>query len=208
MTEKWLPIPGWEGLYEVSDHGRVRSLPRVRNTRWGPRLMGKTRLLKQSSTRTPGYFTVPLTRNAATKVHLVHRLVAMAWLPAPEPDQSLCRHLDDNPLNNHASNLAWGTASDNMRDAVRNGGNHNTRKTHCPKGHPYSGKNLAFQREGNWGRKCRACARDKARRERREAAQRRANCGAPTAAGTPCKRPSPCYLHNELTAAAAQQQAA
>ena len=63
MTEKWLPIPGWEGLYEVSDHGRVRSLPRVRNTRWGPRLMGKTRLLKQSSTRTPGYFTVPLTRN-------------------------------------------------------------------------------------------------------------------------------------------------
>jgi hypothetical protein len=66
------------------------------------------------------YPTVSLKVNGKFKPVQVHKIVAYAWHGAPQPGQ-LCRHLDDNKLNWHADNLAWGTAQDNADDAKRNG---------------------------------------------------------------------------------------
>jgi hypothetical protein len=104
--ETWRAVPGREGEYEVSDIGRVRSLPRER-TRGG--------VLKMPlSTR--GYRRVNLRGKA---VH-VHQLVLEAFV-GPKPAGLEARHLDDDRLNNLASNLAWGTRKENYDDAVRHG---------------------------------------------------------------------------------------
>lgn len=120
-SEKWLPVVGWEGLYEVSDQGRVRSLPR--QTRTGRR-GGKLLSLRSVST---GAHVVLLCDSGRKRFVHVYRLVAEAFLgPAPGPDTEV-RHLDDNRLDSRLVNLAYGSRSDNMVDAVRNG-RHNKAK--------------------------------------------------------------------------------
>lgn len=114
MAERWAPVPGYEGFYEVSDRGRVRSLDRwVR--RGGGTQFWRGRVLRQQE-RT-GYRAVTLQRDGR-RTFRVHRLVAMAFVGGDGP---VCRHLDGNPLNNSADNLAWGTSSDNSEDSRRHG---------------------------------------------------------------------------------------
>lgn len=87
-----------------------------------------------------------------TKVaHLV-----LAAFVGPRPVDLQCCHEDDNPYNNALVNLRWGTASDNMRDRLRNGNNPWLNKTHCPSGHEYTDDNTRFYR-GH--RRCKACWR-------------------------------------------------
>ena len=88
----------------------------------------------------------------------VHHLVLEEFDgPRPTPDHKGL-HRDDDPYNNHASNLYWGTMSDNALDRVRNGNDVNARKTQCDRGHPLAGPNLA-----PWSKKtqrhCLACNR-------------------------------------------------
>lgn len=68
-----------------------------------------------------GYRFVRLHVNKRPSSNTVHRLVAIAFLPAPEPHQAVVRHLDGDPSNNNVGNLAWGTQADNMADCVRHG---------------------------------------------------------------------------------------
>jgi len=86
----------------------------------------------------------------------VHSLVALAFL-GPRPPGIQARHLDDDVLNNVASNLTYGTASDNGHDAVRNGRNRNANKSKCPTGHAYEGNNLYVIPSRPNARYCRRC---------------------------------------------------
>lgn len=122
--ETWRPVVGWEGRYEVSDRGRVRSTLRGVIT---PQING-------------GYLNVGLFRGTRRTWARVHRLMAQAFLE-PRPGEDIVRHLDGNPLNNRLDNLAWGTTSDNLRDQVRHGTHSRTRRTHCPSGHEYTPEN-------------------------------------------------------------------
>ena len=101
--EIWLPIEGYTGLYEVSDQGRVRSL------NYG--CTGRTQVLKPEML-IHGYLRVGLSKNGKTKHHLVHRLVAQAFLANPEGLEQV-NHRDENKANNAVSNLEWCTAKEN-----------------------------------------------------------------------------------------------
>lgn len=154
-TETWIAVPGYEGIYEVSDQGHVRSLDHVIVTKRGVARRIPGGELKLS---TGLYWRVTLSdapRPARTMP--IHHLVLEAFV-GPRPDGMVARHLDDNRDNNRLSNLTYGSLSDNSRDAVRNGVHPYARKTHCPKGHPYEGDNLYLAPSGN--RKCRACRAD------------------------------------------------
>jgi len=114
VSENWQPVPGYEGLYEVSDLGHVRSFPRV--TRSGVR-GGK--ILKPYPRR-DGYLEVYLYKEPRRKVSkIVHRLVLEAFIgPCPEGHEAL--HGGNSKTDNRLENLKWGTRSQNMgEDRVR-----------------------------------------------------------------------------------------
>lgn len=109
--ENWLPIAGYEGLYEVSDLGRVRSLVR-RNNRWKPGV------LKPRKDRR-GYLHVRLYKDGKVKDMSVHRLVAEAFIPNPLNLETV-NHKDENKQNNAGSNLEWMSVADNINYGTRN----------------------------------------------------------------------------------------
>lgn len=157
-AEEWRAIPGYEGIYEVSDLGRVRSLARI--DAQGNRRSGK---VLSPDVRPSGHLRVTLSLDGRTKRRWVHHLVLTEFVGPRPPDTEAC-HNDGNPANNTSSNLRWDTKSANALDRVRHGNNHNANKTHCPKGHPYIASNT-YQNSSGW-RLCRACrlAREKAKR--------------------------------------------
>jgi hypothetical protein len=114
MTEGWLPVVGFEGIYEVSDHGRVRCIPAR-----GGRAAGY--ILKLSLNRPGGYLKTDMSGGGkrVTNVH-VHKLVLTAFV-GPCPAGMECRHLDSNPTNNHLSNLQWASHATNEADKVPRG---------------------------------------------------------------------------------------
>ncbi|MEM7806504.1 MAG: NUMOD4 motif-containing HNH endonuclease [Planctomycetota bacterium] len=118
-NEVWKPVPGYEQAYDVSDLGRVRSLDRFVNGRWGTqRVHG--RLLKQPRGQA-GYPEVCLHDGAGgQRRHSVHQLVLAAFV-GPMPPEHVCRHLDGSRDNNRLSNLAYGTQADNANDRESHG---------------------------------------------------------------------------------------
>lgn len=165
MEERWLPVAGYVGIYEVSDRGRVRSVDRV--TSHGNRLRG--RLLKERPLPN-GRPRVSLAYNARTVDAYPYRLVLEAFIgPCPQGMEAL--HWDDNHNNNHLSNLRWGTRTDNMRDMSRNGGG-NAGLTHCPSGHPYSAENTYVYPGARKHRACRECMRRHSRDKKTRAMER------------------------------------
>jgi hypothetical protein len=87
----------------------------------------------------------------------MHILVLEAFV-GPRPAGMEGCHWDDDPTNNHLSNLRWDTRSANARDAVRNGRNQGKNKTHCPRGHELIGANIVAGAIKRGWRQCRACA--------------------------------------------------
>lgn len=108
--ENWKDITGFEGIYQVSDEGRVRSLDRKDN-------IGVTRKgrILVTQKRPNGYLCVHLSKNGKTKWFLVHRLVAEAFVENQNSDYTIVNHIDNNPVNNFASNLEWTTYKGNMQ---------------------------------------------------------------------------------------------
>lgn len=151
--ERWLPIAGWEDLYEVSDLGRVRSL-KGRNG-WG--YYDKVTVLKPRVGK-QGYFMVRLWRDGIPTTKMVHRLVAWTFL-GPRPKHLEIRHLDDHKLNNQLTNLVYGTRSENKQDSVRNGIHPESNKTHCPYNHEYTPENTYRTPSRPNARFCRKCTR-------------------------------------------------
>lgn len=174
-TEKWLPVVGYEGAYEVSDHGRVRSLDRQvsagNSPYWIKGLVRRTHVLPN------GYEHIVLKMLGKKKNQYVHRLVAIAFCDGYE-DGLEVMHADGNRLNNWASNLSWGTRSANIDDQVRHGTHANAIKTHCPQGHGYTPENTYSPSANRGWRECRVCIgrriesrRARTRAERRAATQ-------------------------------------
>lgn len=109
MEEIWKDIEGYEGLYQVSDLGNVRSLKFSGGN--------KVKLLKQNTNR--GYKQVTLRKNGKMKTCKVHRLVAMAFISNPNNYKEV-NHKDENPSNNDVSNLEWCTSEYNKNYGTRN----------------------------------------------------------------------------------------
>lgn len=118
--EKWKPVVGYEGFYEVSDYGRVRTVEHVAKSscRNGGRRIVPSHLLKENTKRS-GYLTVDLCREGKIRTALVHRLVADAFLGA-QP-QLQVNHKNLNKKDNRVSNLEWTTAKENMDHMSENG---------------------------------------------------------------------------------------
>lgn len=112
MIENWRDIKEYEGLYQVSNFGRVRSLDRYVNNRHknGNKLV-KGKLLKQVKL-SGGYLGVTLCKNNVIKTHSVHRLVAQAFKPNPQ-NKKCVNHLNKIRTDNRAENLEWCTYKEN-----------------------------------------------------------------------------------------------
>lgn len=109
--ETWKPIKNFEGLYEVSDKGQVRSLDRIETTSNGRKRFkhGQVRKLHDNGR---GYLCVDLWKNNKSYWEYVHRLVAQAFIP--NPDSLPCvNHKDYNRHNNNVDNLEWLSYKDN-----------------------------------------------------------------------------------------------
>ena len=112
--EVWKDINGYETIYMVSNHGRVKTLGHNNNKYH----------LKKEKIRIPsarnGYLGVILCKEGITKMFSSHRLVAEYFIPNPN-NLPFVNHKDGNKLNNHYTNLEWCTCSENMKHAYDNG---------------------------------------------------------------------------------------
>jgi hypothetical protein len=110
LIEIWLPVCGYEGLYEVSNWGRVKTMPRYH--RYG----SKAERILSPAVGTSGYKHVALTKDGVMKTIRVHRIVALAFLSNPT-QFGFVNHIDGIKTNNQASNLEWCDRSHNMKHA-------------------------------------------------------------------------------------------
>jgi hypothetical protein len=152
--EQWQPIPGWENCYSASDLGRIRSEDRTLELPSGQVRTYRGRILSQY-VGPDGRCQVNLRVAGVGGGHRVHRLVLEAFVgPCPEGMEAC--HFDDDSSNNRLDNLRWDTSLANKVDMARNGnGNQNWNRTHCVRGHEYTGENTYIRTNGN--RDCRAC---------------------------------------------------
>lgn len=104
MTEIWKWVEGYEGLYKVSDHGNIISVPR--STTKGGNLSHVLNSI--------GYLQVSLSKKGKTKNFLIHRLVAKAFIPNPK-NLPIINHKDETRSNNHVTNLEWCTSEYNFK---------------------------------------------------------------------------------------------
>ena len=110
MSEEiWKDIPGFEGLYQVSDHGRIRSFVKWRTRSTDPRIMAIRPDRKGYLRCYIGGRNIP-----------VHRVVATTFLENPQKKPQV-NHIDGNKLNNSIGNLEWVTNTENQRHAFKNG---------------------------------------------------------------------------------------
>ena len=114
MKEEWLPVKGFEGLYEVSNLGRVRSYVQSYDTREVDNLATEYKLMKGSNDR--GYRVVELSKNGRRFTKQVHRLVAEVFVEN-EYSKPYVNHIDGVKDNNFFENLEWCTQEENMRHA-------------------------------------------------------------------------------------------
>lgn len=117
---EWRDIPGYAGLYQITPSGMVWSCCRVVNRNSGKPNIIRGAILNSHMNPT-GYLTVALTNtNHQTRTYLLHRLVAMTFIPNPENKPEV-NHIDGDKLNCHIDNLEWVTRYENQHHAVVNG---------------------------------------------------------------------------------------
>jgi len=112
--ENWKDIKGYEGLYQISDKGNIKSIDRsvVRENHF-IKLKGQ---LKQCSINNRGYYSTTLCKNSHYQHFVIHKLVAIAFIPNPD-NKEYINHKDGNKLNNSVDNLEWVTMSENNQHA-------------------------------------------------------------------------------------------
>lgn len=112
--EIWKDIENYEGIYQISSYGRIKSLKRKTNNQFGKRDI----ILKAQ--RNGNYLGVRLSKNGNTKTYFVHRLVAKVFIQNPN-NYNVVNHLDSNPLNNNVNNLELTTYKGNMQHCIMQG---------------------------------------------------------------------------------------
>lgn len=110
---KWKEIKGWEGRYDVSNNGEIRSWY------YGLKRLSEPRLLKIKTDK-DGYRVITLHHGDIKKTYIVHRLVAIAFLPNPQKLPQI-NHIDGDKNNNSVDNLEWCSSQKNMRHAFDSG---------------------------------------------------------------------------------------
>lgn len=120
--EQWHPIEGYEGIYEVSDHGRIKSLSRSKASESWSFITNEKIMVPQLCGYPDGkYYTVGFNKKGEkTKRFIIHRLVAKYFVPNPD-NKPVVNHKDGNRLNNHKDNLEWVTQLENLKHAVETG---------------------------------------------------------------------------------------
>lgn len=113
ITEIWRDIPGYEGLYQISNCGRVKALPKLQGY-----IMRSERILTPVVCK--GYLIVHLSKNGIVKNTLVHRLVAETFIDNPD-NLPVVNHIDGNKQNPKVNNLEWVTQSENVKHAFKLG---------------------------------------------------------------------------------------
>lgn len=124
LNEEFRDIENYEGLYQISNYGRVKSLKRKTNVclKNNTKRVVKERILKNSlhlKSRGPHY-RIKLSKENKTVMIYIHRLIAEAFIPNPN-NHPIVNHIDGNALNNMADNLEWCTIEHNVRHAFENG---------------------------------------------------------------------------------------
>lgn len=116
-NEIWKDVVGYEGLYQVSSLGRVKSYARLVKCKSGYRKQPSKIL---TNCFDGSYYHVTLFRDSKRKMVLVHQIVAIAFIPNPQNKKTI-NHKDGNKLNNKVENLEWATYSENILHAFRTG---------------------------------------------------------------------------------------
>lgn len=152
QPETWKPVVGYEGHYEVSDLGRVRSLDRIIVTKSGVKKRRKGQLIR-AIVQKHGYTAVGIN---GTKT--IHRLVLEAF-NGPCPEGMEACHENGIRSDNRLINLRWDTSSSNNVDIVKHGKHWQVAKVTCPRGHKLAHPNLLTGKKS--GRECLSCSRAK-----------------------------------------------
>jgi hypothetical protein len=118
MIEEWKAISGYDGIYEISSFGRVKSLSRV--VYYGKRSRITKSIIMKPSSHRQGYELVSLSINNKRKTFLVSRLVAFEFISNPRELKEV-NHIDGNKENNRVDNLEWVTAKENVNHSFRIG---------------------------------------------------------------------------------------
>lgn len=170
-VERWRAADGYEGFYEVSDHGQVRSVERLIVYRDGRSYVASGQPI-QPQVKDSGHLQVRLSREGVGHTHYVHTLVAKAFI-GPRPPGHEARHRNGKHDDNYWTNLRWGTRAENVQDAVEHGTHPWGGRPTCSRGHRLEGANLRIRRrparppnrQASVMRVCEACkwAQNKAR---------------------------------------------
>jgi hypothetical protein len=110
MRENWKPIKGYEEVYEISSHGRVRRILSRTSGKAGHIMVGGL---------THGYRSITLTKDGSSKGYTVHRLVAQHFLNPSKKANAQVNHKDGNKLNNIVDNLEWVTPLENNQHSTK-----------------------------------------------------------------------------------------
>ena len=116
MEEIWKDIEGYEGLYQVSNMGNVKSLGRYRKTKHNGVAWLKEKIMKPKIGKN-GYYEISLMKNGKHKSHIIHRLVAKAFIPNPE-NKPCIDHINTNRFDNRIENLRWCTQKENLNNPI------------------------------------------------------------------------------------------
>lgn len=118
--EQWKDIEGYEGMYQVSNTGKVKSLKRVTKFKGKDYTRTEQEKLLTLAKHHKGYFKAQLRKNDKLKAFFIHRLVAQAFIPNPE-SKATVNHKDGDKSNNTVENLEWMSNQENMAHAYATG---------------------------------------------------------------------------------------
>ena len=117
MEEIWKDIKNYEGIYQVSNMGRIKSVERYMLNRWGNGFKKWREKIKIQTLSKNGYYTVRLSNNGKDKGYSTHRLVAEAFVPNPE-NKPCVDHINTDRTDNRAENLRWCTNKENQNNPL------------------------------------------------------------------------------------------